>query len=145
MNYCYYFISSFFLIGNFPLAPGTFASFVALFIWWLIPTNFVINIFIIVLLTLIGIYSSYKTELYLNKKDPSLIVIDEVIGMFISLLCVPNEFNLYLIAFIIFRFLDIYKPSYINTIQKYPYGFGVIGDDVLAGILTCLLLHILLL
>ena len=142
MNYFCYFVSSLFFIGKVPYAPGSIASFCTLLFVWFIDINFIESILLFIPVIIIGIYTSYKTELYLKKKDPSVIVIDETIGMYISLLLVPKQVILYIIAFVLFRLLDIYKPLYINTIQKYPYGLGVIADDVLAGILTFLFLHI---
>ena len=64
--------------------------------------------------------------------------------MFISLFLIPKKIYLYILAFILFRIFDIIKPSYIDTVQKYKYGIGVMADDILAGILSCLIVHLFL-
>ena len=139
MNKIAHFFSSVFYIGYFPIASGTFGSFIALVLWWFIPYE---NQFVLILSTIvIGTYCSYLTENKYKIKDPSFIVIDEFAGMFISLLFIPKNVYFYLIAFILFRILDILKPSYIDTVQKYKYGIGVMADDILAGILSCIILH----
>ena len=78
----------------------------------------------------------------MNKKDPSEIVIDEVSGMWIALFLIPQNWLLFLIGFMLFRFFDIEKPFIINKVQYYPGGIGIMADDILAGIFTCIILHI---
>ncbi len=74
--------------------------------------------------------------------DPSCIVIDEVLGMGISLLFIPKEIALYGIAFIVFRFFDISKVFPIWLLEKHvPHGWGIMADDVLAGFMTLLVLY----
>ena len=139
MNNIAHLVSSVFYIGYFPIASGTFGSFIALMLWWFVSYD---NQFTLILFTIIiGTYCSHLTENKYKIKDPSFIVIDEFAGMFISLLLIPKNIYFYLIAFILFRILDILKPSYINTVQKYRYGIGVMADDILAGILSCIILH----
>ena len=144
MNKIAHFISSICYIGYFPVASGTFASFVALLIWWFFVTNINVQLIIIISITLFGTYTSYLTEKQYNSKDPSFIVVDEFAGMFISLFLIPKKIYLYILAFILFRIFDIIKPSYIDTVQKYKYGIGVMADDILAGILSCLIVHLFL-
>lgn len=144
MNKIAHFISSICYIGYFPVASGTFASFVALLIWWFFVTNINVQLIIIISITLFGTYTSYLTEKQYNSKDPSFIVVDEFAGMFISLFLIPKNIYLYILAFILFRIFDIIKPSYIDTVQKYKYGIGVMADDILAGILSCLIVHLFL-
>ena len=127
MNKIAHFISSICYIGYFPVASGTFASFVALLIWWFFVTNINVQLIIIISITLFGTYTSYLTEKQYNSKDPSFIVVDEFAGMFISLFLIPKNIYLYILAFILFRIFDIIKPSYIDTVQKYKYGIGVMS------------------
>ena len=144
MNRLAHFIASICYIGYFPIASGTFASFVALLIWWFFVTNIYLQLVIIALTIFLGTYASYLTEKLYNSKDPSFIVVDEFAGMFISLFLVPKNIYLYIFAFILFRVLDVIKPSYIDTVQKYKYGIGVMADDILAGILSCMTVHLFL-
>ena len=144
MNRLAHFIASICYIGYFPIASGTFASFVALLIWWFFVTNIYLQLVIIALTIFLGTYASYLTEKLYNSKDPSFIVVDEFAGMFISLFLVPKNIYLYIFAFILFRVLDVIKPSYIDTVQKYKYGIGVMADDILAGILSFMAVHLFL-
>jgi len=75
-------------------------------------------------------------------KDPSEIVIDEVSGMWISLFMIPQNYILFIIGFILFRFFDIKKLWIIDKVQYYPGGIGIMADDILAGIFTRILLLI---
>ena len=72
----------------------------------------------------------------MDDHDPSEVVIDEVVGMGISLFMLPHSPGLYLLAFILFRVFDILKPSFIYRIQNLSGGWGIMLDDVLAGLLT---------
>mgnify|MGYP001054874121 FL=1 len=78
-------------------------------------------------------------------KDPSFIVIDEVAGMSLSLFMVPKELYLYVLAFILFRIFDIYKPLVIDKSQKFNFGIGIMLDDLLAGLFTSIIIWILIL
>ena len=77
-------------------------------------------------------------------KDPSKVVIDEVSGMAIGLLLLPVNVKYLFAAFILFRFFDIVKPLYIRKIEALPRGWGIMLDDVAAGIYTNVLLQAVL-
>ena len=109
MNF-WYIVSTCFYLGKIPIAPGTLASLVTLLIWPLIPLNYFNQIIILIILFIIGIISSKIIAKEMNKKDPSEIVIDEVVGMGISLFMLPNEIILYLFAFIILRYIGFPTP-----------------------------------
>ena len=138
MNF-WHITSTYFYLGKIPIAPGTMTSLATLLIWPLIPLDYFNQIIILIILFIMGIISSKIIAQEMNEKDPSEIVIDEVVGMGISLFMLPNEIILYLFAFIIFRILDILKPSFIYSIQKLPSGWGIMLDDVVAGIFTWLI------
>ena len=130
--------ATFFYLGKLPVAPGSFGSFATLLIWLFLPLNYLFQIIIIIILFILGIISSNIVSKEMNDHDPSEIIIDEVIGMGIALFMLPHDFILYLLAFFIFRILDIFKPSFIYEVQKLPYGWGIMLDDVIAGIFTWL-------
>jgi phosphatidylglycerophosphatase A len=88
---------------------------------------------LIVIFFFLGVYCSNKLEIAWGK-DPSRIVIDEIVGMWISLLALPSGWLYMLAAFILFRFFDIYKPLLIRKMEKLKGGWGIMMDDVLAGI-----------
>jgi phosphatidylglycerophosphatase A len=76
--------------------------------------------------------------------DPSIVVIDEIVGMWISLLFVPAQLPVMLIAFVAFRLFDIIKPPPARNMEKIPHGWGIMLDDVVAGVYANLLTQILL-
>lgn len=133
-------ILRYFFIGNMKYAPGSFASFAALVICFFIPNSIFHQLFFLTLHLILGFYFCFSYSQNKNQdKDPSFIVIDEVVGMFISLLFIPKVISAYLLAFLLFRFFDIVKPSIIYRIQNVKYGLGIMLDDILSGILTLLI------
>ncbi len=129
------FVATFFYLGKLPFAPGSWGSLGALLLWLLLPVTFSVHLSVIIILFVLGVYSSNKMAKYLDDDDPSEVVIDEVVGMGISLFMLPHSFGLYLLAFILFRIFDIYKPLFIYRIQNLSGGWGIMLDDVLAGYL----------
>lgn len=79
----------------------------------------------------------------MGKDDPGEIVIDEVAGMWLALLFLPKSILLFSLAFILFRIFDITKPWIIGKIQSLHGGFGIMLDDILAGILARLILLVI--
>ena len=135
------FAATFFSLGKLPFAPGSWGSLGALLLWLLLPISFSIHLSVIVFLFVLGVYSSNKMAKYLNDDDPSEVVIDEAVGMGISLFMLPHSFGLYLLAFILFRIFDIYKPLFIYRIQNLSGGWGIMLDDVIAGLFTFALVN----
>ncbi|SVD29845.1 uncharacterized protein METZ01_LOCUS382699 [marine metagenome] len=129
-------IATCFYLGKLPYAPGSAGSLGALILWFFLPLDFLIHSIMILILFIVGVYSSKKVEEELETDDPSEIVIDEVVGMGISLFMLPHSVILYFLAFCIFRVFDIFKPSFIFHVQNLPGGWGVMLDDVLAGVFT---------
>jgi phosphatidylglycerophosphatase A len=125
---------SFFYTGFFPIAPATFASFVWLLFWLFLPgghwmTHWVVITGLIpVAVILSGIMEGYYGE------DASPIVIDEIVGMQITLMLSPVSIRAGLAGFILFRIFDIAKPFPVGRSQGLPGGLGVVTDDVLAGL-----------
>ena len=142
---------TFFKIGEIKYAPGTIASLIACLLFLLL-LNF-LNIVILFFLTLlIASYSffaiNYSFDSF-DSNDPREIVIDEVVGQMLPLLAIPIYETLYLapkeyyciMAFVLFRLFDIWKPFPINYIDKNTEGsLGVMLDDILAGIYTIVIL-----
>ena len=138
-------ISSFFFIGYLPLIPGTFGSIAGLGIFYLLNGSSWAGYFLFVFcLMLLGLLTSGKAEKLLNKKDPGCIVIDEVMGMLIALSFMPADIKLIILGFFIFRILDTLKPFPAGRLQNMPGAIGVMGDDLIAGIYTNIVLQIIL-
>ena len=136
-----YFVSIF-GIGFIPYASGTLGSLFTIIIWYIL-LNY--NIYAFYILFIIIFITSFKiTDVYLNKNselDPPEVVIDEFIGQSIPLLFI-FEFDIYeiLLAFSAFRFFDIYKIYPINRAEKMRGSYGIIMDDVIAGIYTVIVI-----
>ena len=129
--------------GYLPKAPGTWGSAVALpfayaMSYW---GNYLIFIAVIIGF-LVGVIVSDITATSMGEKDPSKIVIDEIIGQWITLLIVPPNVILYLCGFLLFRFFDILKPWPISWVEKkFSGGFGIMIDDVFAACYASLILN----
>uniref|UniRef100_A0A7C4NZC0 Phosphatidylglycerophosphatase A n=1 Tax=Thermodesulfobacterium geofontis TaxID=1295609 RepID=A0A7C4NZC0_9BACT len=145
-NFFWVFISSGALIGFLPPCPGTFGSLEGLIIFWFLKNlSLIYQLFLILGIIIIGIISSDWVSKFLKDKDPDFVVIDEIAGMWISVLG-KNTLMEFILAFIIFRIVDIKKPYPLKISETLPYGWGIVIDDIIAGILTnffvILLLHI---
>jgi phosphatidylglycerophosphatase A len=125
---------------------GTIAAAIFAAGWFfLLQGNRIDNIMLLVtsLITAIGIWSSYKVEPSWGK-DSNRVVIDEAAGICISLLFVPVSWQHVLIALLLFRFFDILKPLFIRRAESLPGGWGVMMDDVLAGVYSNIVLQVMI-
>ncbi|HJV18652.1 MAG TPA: phosphatidylglycerophosphatase A [Sediminibacterium sp.] len=138
-------ITSFFGIGYIPKGGGTVAAAVACIIWYYAFNQAPLAVAAGVTLLIItyGVWGAGKME-PLWGKDSSRVVIDEVAGMFVNLLFVPVSIPNILAALVLFRFFDIAKPLLIRRTEQLPKGWGVMGDDVLAGFYGNIALQIML-
>ncbi|MEK6692974.1 MAG: phosphatidylglycerophosphatase A [Nitrospirota bacterium] len=136
------FIATVGYIGYFPVAPGTAGSLIGFLIFWIADLTPLTLSVIILLLFPLGVYVSDKTEKIFEKSDPPEIVLDEVVGTFISVFLLPKKIEYIIPAFFLFRFFDIVKPYPIRKIDEtVKGGFGVMLDDVVAAVYTNLTLH----
>ncbi len=138
-------IATCFKVGYLPLAPGTWGSVFAILLWWAFLKNVNIYIFgiLIIFSFLIGIVTSNIVIDQRGDADPSYIIIDELVGQWLALLFIPQEYFYIVISFISFRFFDIIKPWPISLIEKLPKGLGVMSDDFIAGLITLVLIQII--
>lgn len=146
MIYFHKLIATCFGVGYIGKGAGTIAAALYSIIYYLFTSQFHQGfgaIIFTILLIILGIWCSNKLE-FTWGKDNGKIVIDELAGMQISLLFIPPTILNISIAFVFFRFFDILKPFYIKKMEKLNNGWGVMLDDVLAGIYTNILLQILL-
>lgn len=139
------FFSTGFFSGYFPFASGTFASFIAIIIYLIIPgfENPLINFVIVFIFFLIGIFTSGYAEKQYGF-DPPEVVIDEIVGMWMTMLFVPKTFLLSAIGFSLFRFFDIVKPYPAKQSQELKGGLGIMLDDIIAGLYSLVTLHLIL-
>ena len=146
-----FFISTLGYCGYFPKAPGTFGSLVSIPIIFIICYYFgFIGLFLTIIISFIIALLAVKKVLMYTKHDPSFVVIDEFIGQAVTFLLIANKlkyFNgiiFYILGFILFRIFDITKPfpvSYAD--KKINNAFGVILDDVFAGLYAAIILYLL--
>ncbi|BCD59892.1 MULTISPECIES: phosphatidylglycerophosphatase A [unclassified Nitratiruptor] len=128
--------------GTLPKAPGTwgtlFGAIIGAFLLHFLPQS---SLFLLVILiTIIGIKEINIYEKQTNTHDDPSIVIDEIAGIWLAYSILPSTHLIWLVvAFILFRILDITKPSYIKKLDSMPGGLGVMADDLLAGVLAGLL------
>lgn len=130
-------------VGRSRFAPGTFGSLSAVPLLLLArerPELLFILLFIFVVL---GIWSSGRAARAFSIHDPSTVVIDEVCGMLVGFLWVPINWYSIGVGFICFRFFDILKPPPIRLLERAPGGFGIVLDDLGAGIYANLILQII--
>ena len=146
-------------VGYFPIAPGTLGSLVGValyvsvfafghhvlfahiehnevnqrLVWTVEPTLALVTIFLV---TMVGIWAGTRAERLIQKKDPSIVVIDEVAGQMIALLSGPLWLHTWwsvLSAFLLFRLFDIWKPYPIRRLEALEAGLGIMADDIVAG------------
>ena len=135
------FIASGIGTGYAPIIPGTFGTLLGIAVFMSL-SQFPRWLFFITLLgiTAIGIWTSDKAEKLYQKKDPSYIVIDEVIGLLFTMLFLPFQVKYVLIAFIVFRIMDVIKPYPAKQWQELHGGIGIVIDDIVAGIYSGLII-----
>jgi phosphatidylglycerophosphatase A len=127
-------------IGYLPGAPGTYASILGCVIVYFVNFNSLLgNIIFVCCLTLFSIVCINFLEY--EGEDPSYIVIDELVGMFITMAGHPSNFLNIISGLILFRFFDIIKPYPIRRVESLKVGYGVVADDILAGVFANLLLY----
>jgi phosphatidylglycerophosphatase A len=125
---------------------GTFAAIAYCIIWFLLPVGFSNNYWQLITttaITAVGVWCSNKVD-GIWGKDSSKVVIDEVAGMAIALLFVPHNIIFLLSGLLLFRFFDIVKPLGVRKMEKLPKGWGVMGDDVLAGVYSLIVMHLII-
>ena len=131
-------IGTVFYIGKLPLAPGTWASIFAVLCWYFLFQS--VNHFVLpaisIFLFLIGGIASDTIVKHSKEHDPSRIVIDEWVGQWVALSMMPINIRTGVVAFVAFRIFDIIKPGPVRKMEKRAGGWGIMADDVMAGIMA---------
>jgi phosphatidylglycerophosphatase A len=137
------FVCSFGYIGFFPFAPGTVGSAAGVAVY-LAARQFAvpyIELVLIVALFAAGVVFTRPCEEDLRCTDPGPIVIDEVMGMLITLFTIPVGWGGILLGFLLFRVLDVAKPFPARQLERLHGGYGVMTDDAMAAVYANLLLR----
>ena len=126
-------------VGYLPLIPGTFGSMVGVAIFLLLLQSLALQLLFITVIIVLGIWAAFRTERLLGLKDPGKVVVDEVAGQMIVLtplpLLVDGPWLVWVIvSFNLFRLFDIFKPYPARRFEALPGGFGIMADDLVAGI-----------
>lgn len=131
-------------VGRLPVAPGTWGSLVGVAIWefGVFQLGFPVRLAVIGGVALLAVWVSGLAETTLGK-DARPIVIDEVVGQWVALLWLPQHLFWVVASFILFRAFDVIKPFPVGVSQKLKGGWGVVADDVLAGLYTAGVLYLI--
>jgi phosphatidylglycerophosphatase A len=123
-------------VGYAPLAPGTFGSAVGLVVFFLVRStgSTAVEVGTIVALFAVGIWSSTVAEAYFGTTDPGPVVLDEVVGMLITLALIPVTPIGAIVGFLVFRVLDVTKPWPAGPLERLPGGLGIMADDGMAAV-----------
>ena len=140
-------MSTFFGAGYFPIGQGTLTSFlvVLMYKFFLYRLHWTYYLLLILVVFILGVVSSSIHSSALKKKDPHEIVIDEVAGQLLVLFRLNPTWPLLLISFFLFRLFDIAKPFPIRQLEKFPRGWGIMTDDIMAAVYSGILVHLFLL
>jgi phosphatidylglycerophosphatase A len=133
-------LGSFFYAGFFPLAPATFASLIGGLLWLFIPGGKVLSSPLALVISIpIAVYLAHEAEKFLGR-DAHPIVVDEIVGMQVTLVGLEPSLLVVAIGFVLFRVFDVLKPFPAGRAQRLPGGLGVVADDVAAGAYARLIL-----
>jgi phosphatidylglycerophosphatase A len=135
-------VASFFYIGYIPCIPGTVASGAALVIYFLLKNNLYFYTLFLIAITGLGFLVSGRAEKIFREKDSSKIVIDEVAGLLLAFWGLELDPTLIITGFFIFRALDAVKAYPADRIEKMSGSAGIMGDDLIAGLYTNIVLQI---
>ncbi len=132
--------------GYFPIAPGTVGSaaglIVYLLVWWsgspLVEAGLIVAVFAA------GVWAGTTAERFFGGIDPGPIVIDEVLGMLVTLAFIPVGWSAALAGFFLFRLFDVFKPWPARSLERLHGGLGVMADDAMAAIYSNLSLRLLM-
>jgi phosphatidylglycerophosphatase A len=144
MNRFVLFLAAGFGAGYIPVAPGTAGTLVAIPIF-LVLSSIPFPLYELTLITFFFLSSwiSDQAQRHFGKKDDPKIVIDEMMGFLITMLWIPKTTLFIILGFFLFRFFDIVKPPPIRLLERARGGFGVVLDDVMAGVYSNIILQII--
>lgn len=134
-------VSTGFYSGYCPIASGTAGSVAGIFVYLLI-SRLTVAAYLITTVSLFffGVWTSTEAEKIFHNKDSSKIVIDEIVGMLITMIMLPVRWKFIITGFLLFRFFDIWKP--FSAVEDIRDGWGVMTDDAIAGIISNIIIQI---
>ena len=135
-------VATVFGVGYAPVAPGTFGSAAGLLVWWLLPASPVVQGIAIIAIFIAGSWGGNVAEKHFGRTDPGQVVVDEVMGMLITLFLNPVGWKGAFAGFLLFRVFDVIKPYPANKLEQLHGGIGVMADDGMAAIYANLVLRL---
>lgn len=134
-------------LGYVPIAPGTFGSAAGLAVFYAVRSTGSVSVELLAIVALfaIGVWAGTQAEHHFGGTDPGPIVLDEVVGMLITLALLPVNLTGAIVGFLIFRVLDVVKPWPSAGFEKLPGGLGVMADDGMAAVYGNLIMRGLIL
>ncbi len=138
-------IGTWFGCGYAPKAPGTAGSLAAIAIAWVLHTYAGVSAmgmaWLSVALSFPGIWAADVVAREIGRKDPQIVVVDEVVGQWMTLAGATTlNWKSWLLAFALFRLFDIWKPPPVRQLERLPGGVGIVADDAMAGVYGALVL-----
>lgn len=129
--------------GYSPIAPGTAGSIVGIALYWPLATRPVVEQLVaLALLVLLGVPAAGQVARRGGRKDPGLVVVDEVAGVWATLVFLPFTMPTAVAGFLLFRVMDVLKPYPARDLERLPGGWGIMADDLMAGVYANLLLRV---
>jgi phosphatidylglycerophosphatase A len=142
-------LATWFGCGYSPWGPGTVGSLAAILISVLLRRFFfthaspLLELLLCLALLLPAVWAADRTAKLIGNKDPGIVVIDEVLGQWVTLFTATRmSLKAVLLAFLLFRAFDIWKPWPVRALERLPGGFGIVADDIGAGLYGTLILYI---
>ena len=143
-------VATFFGAGKMRPGPGSWGSAATVLLWWIL-TRWIAPawqteaaIALAILATAIGIPAASRVARETGLKDPQFVVIDEAVGQLITLVAAPGSWKTLLTGFILFRVFDVLKPPPVRQLERLPEGWGIVLDDVGAGLYAWAVMWVLL-
>lgn len=129
--------------GYAPFAPGTVGSAVGVLVFWACrpAQSLWLDVVVIAVLAVLGARAGTEAERHFAREDPGHVVIDEVVGMLITLVALPVSWTGVFVGFIAFRVFDVIKPWPASRLERLPGGTGIMADDIAAGVYAHLALR----
>ena len=135
-------IATFFGIGYFPVAPGTVATAAGAGLAFMLSGHGWAYVAVTAAVLAAGIPLCGHVEKTLGQKDPGIVVLDEVVGILIAMAGLPMTWAVVISVFFLFRAFDMFKIYPVNKCEALPGGWGIMLDDVMAGVYANLVMHI---
>jgi phosphatidylglycerophosphatase A len=129
-------------VGYAPVAPGTFGSAAGLLLWAVLPVGPWPLAAAILSVFAVGTWAAGVAERHHGSTDPGIVVIDEVLGMLVTLAWNPVSWGGAVLAFLLFRVFDVIKPYPANRLERRHGGLGIMSDDAMAGVYANMVLRL---